>query len=56
METDRKPYSSPTLTVHGDVAVLTQQANGEPGCTPSRKDCGGGDGNSRLTPWGSTLS
>lgn len=55
METERKPYSPPTLTVHGDVAALTHQDHGGSGCDPSRKECGGGDGNSRLTPWG-TLS
>ena len=56
MNTERKPYSTPRLTVHGDVATLTQQSQGEPGCNPSIKECGGGDGNSRLTPFGSTLS
>jgi hypothetical protein len=56
MKTERKPYSPPTLTVHGDVATLTQQSHGDPGCDPSKKQCGGGDGNSRLSPWGSTLS
>jgi hypothetical protein len=53
MKTERKPYSPPTLTVHGDVATLTQQSHGDPGCNPAIKECGGGDGNSRLTPWGS---
>jgi asparagine synthase (glutamine-hydrolysing) len=56
MKAERKPYTTPRLTVHGDVATLTQQSHGQPGCDPSRKECGGGDGNSRLTPWGSTLS
>jgi hypothetical protein len=56
MTTERKRYSTPQLTVHGDVATLTQQSYGEPGCEPSAKNCGGGDGNSRLSPWGGTLS
>jgi hypothetical protein len=56
MKKERKPYTTPRLTVHGDVAALTQQNHGGSGCDPSRKECGGGDGNSRLTPWGSTLS
>jgi hypothetical protein len=51
MKTERKEYTTPTLTIHGDVAALTQQSHGEPGCDPSRKECGGGDGNSRLTPF-----
>jgi hypothetical protein len=54
MNEKRKPYSPPSLTVHGDVATLTRQQLGEPGCKPSRKDCGSGDGNSRLQPWGSS--
>jgi hypothetical protein len=49
MKVQRKVYTTPRLTVHGDIAKLTQQ--GEPGCDPSRKECGGGDGNSRLTPF-----
>jgi hypothetical protein len=56
METERKPYLKPKLTVHGNVAALTQQDHGGSGCDPSRKECGGGDGNSRLSPFGSTLS
>jgi hypothetical protein len=51
MKGQRKAYSPPRLTVHGDVARLTQQQQGQPGCDPSRKECGGGDGNSRLTPF-----
>lgn len=50
MEQERKPYSTPRLVVHGDVASLTQQDWGGSGCTPSAKNCGGGDGNSRLGP------
>lgn len=51
MKIERKEYRTPTLTIHGDVAMLTRQNQGESGCEPSRKDCGGGDGNSRLTPF-----
>ena len=43
-----KEYSTPKLTVHGSVATLTQQDQGGSGCMPSMKECGGGDGNSRL--------
>jgi hypothetical protein len=50
----RKPYSPPRLTVHGDVATLTQQDHGASGCKSSRKDCGSGDGQSRLQPWGTS--
>lgn len=49
MEEDRKQYSTPLLTLHGDVVTLTQQDYGGSGCDPSAKECGGGDGNSRLS-------
>jgi hypothetical protein len=42
MEKERKPYTTPRLQVHGDVATLTQQGEG--------KGLGGGDGASHRGP------
>lgn len=50
MQGTRKAYRAPRLTVHGDVAAITQKDPnlGGSGCGPSVKGCNGGDGVSKL--------